>query len=178
MWIESVNIVSQLPPLSSKTKTPPPNPNLFFFCHITSKNPTKYYWSITPNLKMCIIFCCCKDQIYSIQIMKRCNINCTKLYNMVFIFKLIPNSAVNHVFYLIYLLTIYMYILHEHVFFFKSFFFCLLVLDVIILYGISFLFYWIFASLLSSAVFSKTFVLSCLLTIGKPRFFKLLLYII
>lgn len=37
--------------------------------------------------------------------MKRCNIDCTKLYNTVFIFKLTPNSAVNHVFYLIYLLT-------------------------------------------------------------------------
>lgn len=120
-----MNIVSQLPPPpTSKTKTSPP---IFYFA---SKNPTKYYWSITPNLKMCIIFCCCKDQIYSIQIMKRCNINWTKLYNTVFMFKLTPNSAVNHVFYLIYLLT--RYILHEHVFLYKSFsfsFFWLLVLD-------------------------------------------------
>lgn len=115
------------PPPRSKTKTSPSQPQSFF-CQITSKNPTKYCWSFTPNLKMCIIFCCCEDLIYSIQIMKRCNINCTKLYNTVFIFKLTPKSAVNHVFYLIYLLTIYMYILHEHVFFFKSFFFVYLYL--------------------------------------------------
>lgn len=58
---------------------------------------------------------------------------------MVFIFKLTPNSAVNNVFYLIYLLTNLFYV--NMYFSINHFFFGLLVLDVIILYGISFLFY-------------------------------------
>lgn len=131
---------------------------------MTSQNPTKYYWLSTPDLKMCIIFCCFKD----LNIPIWCNMYKSIYYSTVFInFILIPNS-VNHGFCLIYLLST-IYILHVHVFFYKSVYY-LLVLDVVILYGISFLFYWIFASLLSSAVFSKTFVLSCLLTFGNHGF--------